>query len=235
MGGSINIAARFNDGEAICIDGWTNFIPRMVMNQTTLSGDDRIVRETLMEAAAQKHYAGAQPFRASGYGIVVIDFVAKAIHSMQGYTGFSRRKILGHFMDFGGTGWKGEGDLRGMQKFLENGSLEDYEVKISEEGLSLMKAGRLKVVENNGEDIEPYVLDEQKMIDLVKDDTARFLRNQERDIPLVQVDLKPFAAFDYPEGGSLVSMKQQLRDAGFPLTKAEGLNAMFAEQPKETT
>ena len=232
MGGSINIAARFNDGDAICVDGWTNFIPRMVMNETTLSGDDSVVRETLLETMRHDSYAGPQPFRASGYGIVVIDFVDRAIHSMQGYTGFGERKILASFTDLNRTGWTGDeaARLKSMMDFHENGNMDGFEVHASEEGRSLMDAGRLRVVESAGKPIEPYVLDEKRFVELVKTDTARFLRNQERDMPIVEVDIATFKVFDYPEGGTLVDMKKHLAIAGFPLTKAEGLNAMFARK-----
>ena len=47
---------------------------------------------------------------------------------------------------------------------------------------------------------------------------------------MVEVDIAAFKVFDYPEGGALVDMKKHLRIAGFPLTKAEGLNAMFARE-----
>jgi hypothetical protein len=232
MGGSINIAARFNDGDAICVDGWTNFIPRMVMNETTLSGDDSVVRETLLETMRHDSYAGPQPFRASGYGIVVIDFIDRAIHSMQGYTGFAERKILANFTDLNRTGWTGDetARLKSMMDFHEKGNMDGFEVHASEEGRSLMEAGRLRVVESAGKPIEPYVLDEGRFVDLVKQDTARFLRNETRDMPMVEVDIAAFKVFDYPEGGTLVDMKKHLGIAGFPLTKAEGLNAMFARE-----
>ena len=93
-----------------------------------------------------------------------------------------------------------------------------------------MEAGRLRVVETAGKPIEPYVLDEGMFVELVKQDTARFLRNETRDMPMVEVDIAAFKVFDYPEGGTLVDMKKHLGIAGFPLTKAEGLNAMFARE-----
>ena len=230
MGGSINIATRFNDGDAICVDGWTNFIPRMVMNETTLSGDDRVVRETLLETLRHDSYAGPQPFRASGYGIVVIDFIGRAIHSMQGYTGFAERKILASFTDLNRTGWKGDEvtRMKSMMDFHNHGTMDGFEVHPSEEGRSLMEAGRLRIVESGGKEIEPYPLDEEKLVELVKRDTAQFLRNEPRDMPMVEVGVAPFQVFDYPEGGSLTDMKTHLRIVGFPLTKAEGLNAMIA-------
>lgn len=232
MGGSINIAARFNDGGAICVDGWTNFIPRMVMNETTLSGDDSVVRETLLETMRHDSYAGPQPLRASGYGIVVIDFIDRTIHSMQGYTSFSGPKIIASFTDLNRTGWSGdeESRLKSIMDFQNHGRIDGYEVHASDEGRSLMEAGRLRVVESAGKPIDPYVLDLDKFVELVKQDTAQFLKGEDRDMPMVEVDITPFKVFDYPEGGTLVDMKKHLSIAGFPLTKAEGLNAMFTRE-----
>ena len=235
MGGQINIAARFNDGDAICVDGWTNFIPRMVMNETTLSGDDSVVRETLLETLRHDSYAGPQPFRASGYGIVVIDFIDRTIHSMQGYTNFGERKILANFVDLRRSGWVGneQEKLEAMMTFHETGAIESYEVHPTEEGRSLIEAGRRRVVESAGEIIEPYALGLDKLVELVKHDTVQFLQNKERDMPIVEIDVAPFRVFNHPEEGSLTDMKKHLRDAGFPLTKADGLNAMFATKESE--
>ena len=232
MGGTINIAARFNDGEAICIDGWTNFIPNMVMNDTTLSGDDSVVRETLLEVANHQNYDGPQPFRASGYGIVVIDFIDKTIHSMQGYTNFSGDRMLAHFMDFNQSGWKGEGQIKGMEKFLESGDLSEYKVIPSEEGRSLIQAQRLRLVSMDGERVEPRAISEQEMVDLIRENTGQLLKSEGKGGPFVEVDITPFIVIDYPENTPLTSMKNNLRKAGFPLTKAEGLNAMLKN--KET-
>ena len=230
MGGSINIAARFNDGQAICVDGWTNFMPRMVLNQTTLSGDDAVVRETLMEAARSDHYAGPQAFCASGYGMVAIDFVTKTIHSKQGYTGFGDRRILANFVDLQASGWTGEDNakIKAMEDFFSHGTMEGFAVKLTEEGRSLLQGGRLNIVEVSGKDVDPYLLDEAKLIELVKRDTGLFLKNEEREMPMVEVDLNPFTVIDYPEDAPLTPMKERLRADGFPLTKEEGLNAIFS-------
>ena len=106
MGGSITLASRFNDGETICIDAWTNFIPAMVLNSTTLSGDDTIVRQTMQEYLAQNKFTTA-PLRKSGYGIVVIDFIEKEIHSIQEYTNF-QHVYPASFLDFSRSGWFGD-------------------------------------------------------------------------------------------------------------------------------
>lgn len=230
MGGQINIAARFNDGEAICVDGWTNFIPRMVMNETTLSGDDSVVRETLLETLRHDSYAGPQPFRASGYGIVVVDFIDRTIHSMQGYTSFSGHRILGHFMDFNESGWQGGGILKGIENFLSTGSTCDYRVTFTKEGLSLLHAGRVLLAYEGGEEIDPRVLTEEEARTIMKEDAGRFLLSKPRPPSMAEVNLAPFKVFDYPEGGPLTDMKTHLRGAGFPLRKEDGLNAMFARE-----
>lgn len=214
MGGTISIAARFNDGQAVCVDGWTNFIPRMVVNATTLSGDDRIVRETLLEVATHGNYEGPQPFRASGYGMVAVDFVGRAIHSMQGYTSFVR-KMVGQLGDLNGSGWK-------------DGVFVNV---VSEEGGGLLDAGRvLHVATNRVELPEPVILTREAVIAMLDNETHRLLEGGNRDFHELRIDTAPFVVHEYPEGGSLSAMKERLRAAGFPLTRKEGLNSMFKQK-----
>jgi hypothetical protein len=210
MGGSIAIAARFKDGQAICIDGWTNFIPAMIMNETTLSGDDSIVRRDLLKAATIPSYDGPQPFRASGYGIVVIDFVTLEIHSMQGYTNF-RNKLAAQLLDQKRSGWT-DGTYRNV---------------LSEEAEGLLDAGRVRHVGSNGEPCEPVVLDRNTALAM---NDERFLSMMTKGVYLyteVEIDIAPFTVFDHEENTSLKPMKDRLRATGFPLTVKDGLNAML--------
>lgn len=215
MGGSIAIAARFNDGQAICVDGWTNFIPNMVMNAATLSGDDRIVRDNLMECAQLSSYGGPQPFRAHGYGIVVIDFVAREIHSMQGYTGF-RHKILLQLSNMKKSGWQG-------MKYVN---------VLSSEAEGLLDAGRISVTRRGGEDCEPELLDRKKALKLLDADTRASMTGATPSFIELTIDTAPFKVVDYEEGGSLTAMKKRLAEVGFPMTKAEGLNNIFKQLGK---
>ena len=210
MGGSIAIAARFNDGQAICIDGWTNFIPDMVMNATTLSGEDRVVRDTMLEAAAHPTYDGPQPFRAYGYGIVVIDFVAREIHSMQGYTNFTNKMLL-QLIDMRKTGWQG-------MKYVN---------VLSAEGKGLLEAGRVTVTERNGKPCEPEKLTAETALKLLDADARATMNGATPSYAMLTIDTAPFTVIEYPEGGSLTAMKKRLAEVGFPMTKAEGLNAML--------
>lgn len=210
MGGPIAIAARFNDGQAICVDGWTNFIPAMIMNGTTLSGDDSIVRRDLLKAATIPSYDGPQPFRANGYGIVVVDFVTLEIHSMQGYTNF-RHKLAAQLLDQKKTGWT-DGVYRNV---------------LSEEAEGLLDAGRVRHVGSNGEPCEPVVLDRSSALAM---NDERFLSMMTKGTYLyaeLEIDTAPFTIIDHDEGTSLRPMKDRLRTTGFPLTIKEGLNAML--------
>jgi len=209
MGGQINIAARFNDNQTICIDGWTNFIPNMIMNDATLSGDDTIVRKTLIEVASHKSYEGPQAFRASGYGIVVIDFVTKTIHSMQGYTSFTD-KSLAQMFDLNKS-------MPGPNGFV-----------LSNEGKSLLENNRVQLVGKNGEELEPEILTSEKALTLKKQEAASFMRGDGMLWYQLNIKTDPFTIIDYPEGKSLAEIKKHLKNAGFPLTKAGGLNALFA-------
>lgn len=217
MGGSIAIAARFNNGETICVDGYTNFLPNMIVNNTTLSGDDSIVRKTLMEVAEHQNYSGPQPFRVIEYGIVVIDFIAHRIHSMQGYTNFTRR-YTNQLFDFNKSGWR-DG------KFVH---------VISEQSETLLNNDRVYVV--NGEDVERTLLTRDRLISEAEDHTARTLeywRTGENPpaslFTEIEIVTDPFEVIEYPEGTSLAAMKQALREVDFPLTKRDGLNALFSK------
>lgn len=229
MGGSIAIAARFNDGQTICVDGWTNFIPNMVMNAITLSGDDSIVRRTLLKAAEHENYDGPQPLRAHGYGIVVIDFVAREIHSMQGYTSFGH-KMLSQLLDLNASGWRdAEGDAEKAitHPFLPN---KIYLNTLSEEANGLLDAGRVHKVGINGEPCERETLDRERAVALLDEETRAFLEESGRSFIELLMDTAPFTVHEYPEGGSLSDMKARLRAVGFPMTKADGLNAIFKKE-----
>lgn len=213
MGGSIALAARFNDGETICVDGWTNFMPRMIKNGTTLSGDDAIVREVLMDVARHESYAGPQRFGADGYGIVVIDFIAREIHSMQGYTSFDRPS-LNQLLDINATGWKG---MR-------------YVNVLSDEGGGLLDAGRVRMTAVDGVACEPVTLTRETAIKMLDTNVFKFLSGKSPAFVDIEIDLSPFVLHEYPEDSPLTAMKARLRAVGFPMTKAEGLNTIFSKK-----
>lgn len=217
MGGSIAIAARFNDGQTICVDGWTNFIPRMVMNDATLSGDDAVVRQTLLEVASHPSYSGPQPFREHGYGMVVIDFVGRTIHSKQGYTSFDR-KTLAQMLDINATGWKD-----GV-----------YVNVISDESGGLLDAGRVIKVSVDSTECEPEVMTRETTIAALDADMVSFMEGGNRKFIGLRIDTAPFTVHEYPENGTLDAMKAGLRAAGFPMTKSEGLNAMLPARSATT-
>lgn len=219
MGGSIAIAARFNNGEAICVDGYTNFMPSMIVNNTTLSGDDSIVRKTLMEVSAHPNYFGPQPFRVIGYGMVVVDFIAHRIHSMQGYTNFTHR-YTNQLFDINKSGWR-------------DGTFVHV---ISEQAETLLDNNRIYVVSVNGEDVERTLLTRDHLMAETEDYHARtmeYWRTGENPpaslFTEIEIVTDPFEVIEYQEGTSLASMKQALCLGGFPLTKRDGLNALFSK------
>lgn len=215
MGGSIAIAARFNDGQAVCVDGWTNFIPRMVMNATTLSGNDAVVREMLIEVAAHPSYAGVQPFRPRGYGIVVIDFVAREIHSRQGYTSFTD-KTLNQLLDLGASGWK-DGVFTNV---------------LSAEADDLLEAGRVRQVAVDGAACNPVTLTRDMALAMLDADTRTFLQGGTRTYVELLIDTAPFTVHDHPEDASIAAMRMHLATTGFPLTRHDGLNAMLPRRAR---
>lgn len=210
MGGSIAIAARFNDGQTICVDGWTNFMPRMIINETTFSGDDAIVRETLLEVAGHSAYEGPQPFQKSGYGMVAIDFIEREIHSLQGYTNFNS-KTLNQLLDINATGWQGT----------------TYVHVISEESKSLLDAGRIYHVGSFDKEIEPVLLSQETALAMLKLEMKQYMFGRRNDIQLLKIETSPFNVIEYDEEASLKAMKSHFEKTGFPMTVRDGLNAMF--------
>ncbi len=210
MGGSINIAARFNNGETICVSGWTNFIPNMILNETTLSGDDSIVRRDLMASAIHENYDGPQPFHSSGYGMVAIDFISKQIHSKQGYTSFDR-KYINSLVDLNKSGYV-------------DGEFHHH---LKAESQSLIENGRVFIASNNGIECDPIQLTSEMALDFLAKDLKAMMTDDDRMFIELRINLKPFTVIEYPEERGLCDMKSALCDVDFPLTKKNGLNRLF--------
>lgn len=216
MGGSIAIAARFNDGETICLEGWTNYTPRMIINGDTLSGDDTTVRRILGEVMALPDFAGPQPFRAIGYGMIVVDFVARQIHSLQGYTSFDHKMLL-QLLDINATGWRGD----------------TFVNVLSTEAEWLLAQGKVRLTHLNGDPIEEEILTRDRAIELLDQESGPAWLQGVRKRHDVMINVSPFEVFDYGEHGPLTGMKARLKDAGFPMTKTQGLNATIARNATE--
>jgi hypothetical protein len=210
MGGHIPIAARFNDGQAICVDGYTNFIPNMIMNDTTLSGDDSVVKKTLLEVASHERYNGPQLFRAYGYGMLVIDFVTREIHSMQGYTSFSE-KTLTQMFDVNASRW-----IDG--KFVK---------VLSEQGKSLIEAGRVYLLDDDRNEIIEQLTCE-KAFELSERETKKFMDGEGYEINFLKITLNPFAEKTYEEGTGFTQLREAMKQNAFPLNAKQGLNAMLS-------
>lgn len=208
MGGSITIAARFNNGDAVCIDGWTNFMPWMIINDTTFSGDDSIVRKVLMEATEQDYYAGPVKFEKSGYGIVVIDFKERELHTIQGYCSFTNRWI-GQLVDINKSDWQ-DGKFKHI---------------LSEEGESLVKAGRVFASRIPGEPEEQLTL--EMVVSALEKDSEAMRNGRLEEYKNIRIDTAPFVVHDYGETGAITPIKARMKETGFPLTRKEGLNAIF--------
>lgn len=217
MGGSLTVAARFNNEETICVEGWTNFLPRIIINETTFSGDDSIVRSTLMEVANHRDYEGPCALRKSGYGIVVIDFPSREIHSIQGYCSFTDRSLT-QLLDINATGWQGK-----------NWFTRKYVNVLSERSRILLQNNRVKLVRlENNERIESDLTIERAM-ELLDEDAIASIRGTARKFYFIRIVPDPFVIHDNGEEYNFNNVKLHLREKGFPLTKAEGLNSIFSQ------
>lgn len=211
MGGPIAVAARFNDGETICVEGWTNFLPNMIHNETTLSGDDSIVKADLLKAASLNVYAGPIRLAPRGYGIVIIDFVERTIHSMQGYTRMGTT-YLSDLTDQKKTGWK-DGVFRNV---------------LSEGRGSLLDAGRVSIVATQGERHDPVRIDRHSALALLDEKFLMFMSGKGLSVVEMSIDMSPFVLHEYEESNTMTPIRRRLARTGFPLKKADGLNRMLA-------
>lgn len=92
MGGSINMAFRFSDGEACCFDRWTNNVKHNLAKPALLQGDEQVARDYIAMTRnndwSLDAYAPGRPVRLSNgeYGIIAIDFQSNTIIDVNGYT-----------------------------------------------------------------------------------------------------------------------------------------------------
>jgi dephospho-CoA kinase len=87
MGGSINVAFRFHDGEACCFNTWTGSVGAL-FNASVLDGDESSVREYITNLPPAR-------LSMSGYGLILFDFLSRTIIVANSFTdGFSVYSFL---------------------------------------------------------------------------------------------------------------------------------------------
>jgi hypothetical protein len=84
MGGSINVAIRFENGETVCQDQWTNYLPSWFRDPKML--EDETLARAFCAATSTKEYMAdptthgrPQPVENNSYGLLVWDYATKSI------------------------------------------------------------------------------------------------------------------------------------------------------------
>lgn len=207
MGGSINVAIRFSNGEAFCNERWTNSMP-FWFGHPDIFSDEARAREYMKANRNTDYvldkYASGRPsqLRNSEYGLVVFDYVTKTVLDNNSYTSFNNIIPI---------------------MAVSNGKLkEGFE--------AFARAGRLtaghsegggKLVSRTG----PLTLQEATIF--AKVGSADY-RSMSRDIFVI--DPSPFRIEELPREPFSI-MKERLIQLGFPMNKSQGLNATHPKLP----
>jgi hypothetical protein len=80
VGGSINVAVRFPDGEIIQNECWTNWICPRLKQLQSVTGDVEFLQESLQLEGRGNFYAPI------GYGLIVLDLKGGHLFDMQNYS-----------------------------------------------------------------------------------------------------------------------------------------------------
>ncbi len=127
MGGRIKVAIRFSDGEAFCVERWTNNI-NILSDYRILENDESFAREYIQmcrnndfsdDSSDSGKQVDIKGFEDTEYGIIVIDFLTKTIIDCNIYTTlFSFPLIFVQIDD--------EDVMAEIEEFLNNGFTFSY-------------------------------------------------------------------------------------------------------------
>jgi hypothetical protein len=134
MGGAVAFATRFSNGEVGCMDVWTNPLPYLIKTkQVMLDRDEDAVRTHYKECREVMERDGTPmhedaPLAPLGYGLVVLDFKANVLLSMQNYTGFD------NFSELEACGHADDDKFESFLAFCEAGQIEMTRIDYDDAG-----------------------------------------------------------------------------------------------------
>ena len=206
MGGSINMAFRFADGEAICFEGWTNSV--VSLSNLSILDSDHIVRNYAKQYqeiyADDKNalYGKAKPLSTSGYGLILIDYISKTIIDANDYT-----TLFGDFHSFEIR--KENRRYHLLKEALERG------MTVTETVISL------------GEDNQRIInrLDGAESMTAIEQWAAIEKSPLSKTMTIYGIDLNPWNYIIVPLASRSKSKALSLaKEINFPFNKKEGLN-----------
>lgn len=235
MGGYVNIAVRLSDGRAVCQERWTNNMPAWFKRAEMFAGDPAHLKSYL-DMVVNNDYLlnpGAlgqpQPVENSEYGLIVWDFVSRTILDNNRYSNPTRLSVYD-------TDLEGFDDLadRGLLTLVRTSYSRRDPMSSSEPAPpTVLERTRLKSADEAHDRIEKYESKER----------ANYLSSADVIRMDFEIDTSPmtyvrFGEFDDierdPETGHRPlhpDFLAKLRDIGFPMSAAEGLNACVRPVP----
>lgn len=232
MGGSINVAVRFKNGETVCQDRWTNNMPGWFKHPKMFAGDEDHVRDYVFGMIRNNDKISdpdtlGQPAKVenSSYGLVVWDYVTGSILDNNGYsspvtwdsvyTGGDMRDE--NFIECANAG------IIFMEVFSypprdAKGNLDRTQIK-RQRTHNLPAAEALKL----GQDAWEQTFGRGS-------DGKRNKRNPNdwREHIRFGIDTSPMTYYEFPEG-QFKDYRAKLIELGFPMTQKEGLNKTLKE------
>jgi hypothetical protein len=217
MGGSIAVAIRFSNGEAVCFERWTNTMSAWFLNERWLQEDRTYILEYVSavknnwdpKTKTWDGYGKPLPLRRSGYGIVIWDFLTHHVIEENDYTSFNRIHSIS------------------LANSIEDGAQERVEgIK------SLADAGRLFKNEiiydtrskNHKKHSAPSTWYE--ILQDYQDYEASNYESKRQTSVMYDIDVSPFTYVDLEKDKSK-SLNQWLVDLEWPRTQKQGLNKFY--------
>lgn len=220
MGGSVNVAMRFKDGRAVCQERWTNntsyWLKRPALYESEAGALEYLALVADNDHVVDPHAPGLlQPLRNDEYGLIVIDYVTMTILENNGYTSLS---------SFDAVHTGGDDPSEAFLECAAAGRL-----RMRRRTFNMRGGLSTKVAEDIG---DPLKHDEAIRAGRLAHDEIFRERTKGGDRIRTDfiIDPSPFTVERLPERDTK-RMRQRLREIGFPMKRADGLNAR--ERPNQ--
>ena len=202
MGGTINIAIRFSNGDAVCVNRWTNNTPYWFEDPDMFTNEQHAkdyLAMTLENDPKEDPYCSglSQRLGYSEYGIVVFDYMTNTIIEKNEYSHIGQTSGI---CDITRNLEKNHDIRENVLKCIDDNR---YTVSMwNDEKLSYIPVG-----DKTPDEIKAMLYDRKTILNMMMD-----------------LDTRPMKLFHYSDDTPWKIIKKQLQDLGFPMTQKEGLN-----------
>lgn len=207
MGGSVNVAIRFSNGESFCTDRWTNNIPHWFNHPEFFSGEERAREYMRMNRNADPvidKYPPGMPTRlgSSEYGLILIDYMSKTILDNNTYCHVGRIAAISA-KEFGQSGLRD--------------SVADC-----------VRAGIVHGADVHGEPATPAL--NMNEVEILAEVGGNIGVWRVPGLSSFALNTAPMTIEEF-EREDWKGMKKRIDEIGFPTRKADGLNATLPRRP----